>query len=1006
MRTTKSFNPIARILALFLSLLLVLPNPAFALRVMNPIDAGLEEKLAQKLGSPATNPSTVGLEETAKIHLGEMETARFLALREKMKSSSYHLDPLDAAEIRQRMGNWIWRDTEWLKTDSVRIHTTSSPDSDRLFVDVTFIQSDFVDLNMVSLYFGEVKDFHKREKPWVSLRIDNLQEIARKTGVGESTVYRTEGRFRAMTVEGYLHVQMQVQSLQELAEQFPVLLATAAFLLKVSPDAGLEEAPVRNARRIEDFNLRFRKELGEFYDLTRSDEFPQSLKAILHNLDCARGLFQTRQRDKLSQVHKFLKLTSGSLSDFLQEVKMTPLARAADDRQRQRRQEIIGILGRYLEELKGMVEEFKPIRLYNPAGLVGASSTGSGTGLEEEELNIKHLLVLVPEKSLQPQVETAIQTWKRRTNAGQSVSLTDKVTITFVNTMGQAQGALRFFADQTPIDAILAIAHDSPHLAEMETFLQKNRRIPAALIASSGIPVETFAPVARSLRQDPLVGSQQLNLANQTELDALSDAFIRKLDKFLSLDQPFVPDQSLTVEQAFHQIRGVSEVQTVYFGRPVNEQYDVSDLQKVDFLLRLLHQVAEGHDDVRFFRRGGEATVLPAAGLEEEWGEGVWNRIYSMARYDYPSRYLLESFLRTPSKPSTEVLEDRWQQIEKAIPAFEPDVRNAAVVFRKKGIWFWRLFGTLLYDRVGREGVLVVGYPGLGKSTIASLLTASDHWEFLADDAILGFFDSRRLIAGFDPTGDSIGIIPSRLLAGVRKSPVSRFVPVNRIVWLTNSQASSEDAGRRIAKTLRIGRMNGRMNGLMDLPQELVDAVSSVPRINILVPDDVLDRNTPEAERLVWYKETALPQIFAGLEEPRVALTVAREVLEGYRSAIEVRKVVVIGESLAGRFGGLRVLSGLEEDVIVDQGDPADTAIRLAERGMTHVHYFGGLEETRRFKAVANSLGIEVSPHNLQNPTSLFLLHEILFGIGVPEGFITTGLEELNRNLEELGKAA
>ncbi len=144
----------------------------------------------------------------------------------------------------------------------------------------------------------------------------------------------------------------------------------------------------------------------------------------------------------------------------------------------------------------------------------------------------------------------------------------------------------------------------------------------------------------------------------------------------------------------------------------------------------------------------------------------------------------------------------------------------------------------------------------------------------------------------------------------------------------------------------------------------------------------------------------------AGLEETRAALAAARELVEGYRSAIETPKAAVIGGSLAGRFLGLQVLAGMEEHVFLDRGDPAGTAIRLAEQGITHVQYFGGLEETRHFTSSANPLGIEVTARNLQDPTSLFLLREILFAIGVPERVIASGLEELDRGLQELGQAA
>ena len=136
----------------------------------------------------------------------------------------------------------------------------------------------------------------------------------------------------------------------------------------------------------------------------------------------------------------------------------------------------------------------------------------------------------------------------------------------------------------------------------------------------------------------------------------------------------------------------------------------------------------------------------------------------------------------------------------------------------------------------------------------------------------------------------------------------------------------------------------------------------------------------------------------SGLEES------VREQIDGFRSAIDTRGVVVLGESLTKWFPGLRVMAGLEEDLVIDRGNPAETAIHLAERGVTHVQYFGGLEEAQHFEAAANPLQIGVTAHTQKkDPRFRSLLGEILSNLGVSPERIAGGLEQFAHDLEELG---
>ncbi|MBI3615841.1 MAG: hypothetical protein HY211_04915 [Candidatus Omnitrophica bacterium] len=209
---------------------LSLPPFSFALRPQ-PDLAGLEENLGQ-------GPTV--------FNLGPAQIERFKRLREEAIQTGLHFDPLDSAGIRSRFADYWWKWANWLESETVLVKTISTSESDRVFLDIVFHRPELLDLDFVSMYF-KVKDFGERDIPWVDLKVANLKEVIEGFTDKPWPVPRERARFRAMWVEGYLHLQIQVQTLQEIAEQLPVVLAVSAFFLKETgnslpgPATGLEE---------------------------------------------------------------------------------------------------------------------------------------------------------------------------------------------------------------------------------------------------------------------------------------------------------------------------------------------------------------------------------------------------------------------------------------------------------------------------------------------------------------------------------------------------------------------------------------------------------------------------------------------------------------------------------------------------------------------------------------------------------------------------------------------
>ncbi len=208
----------------------------------------------------------------------------------------------------------------------------------------------------------------------------------------------------------------------------------------------------------------------------------------------------------------------------------------------------------------------------------------------------------------------------------------------------------------------------------------------------------------------------------------------------------------------------------------------------------------------------------------------------------------------------------------------------------------------------------------------------------------------------------------------------------NGSITLIGSQNSPE-----IPRTLN--RFDAAAELLADYLRVVRDASIDLQNLRAL---EMKTQGRPQ-ERV--FEEIAMPPA-AGLEES------VQEQMDGFRSAIETPRVVVLGKSLADRFLGLQVLAGFEEHVVIERGAPVETAIHLAERGVTHVQYFGGLEEAQRFEAAANPLQIKATTHTPKDPRFRSLLEEILSNLGIPVERITAGLEEFAHDLEELAVEA
>ncbi len=150
----------------------------------------------------------------------------------------------------------------------------------------------------------------------------------------------------------------------------------------------------------------------------------------------------------------------------------------------------------------------------------------------------------------------------------------------------------------------------------------------------------------------------------------------------------------------------------------------------------------------------------------------------------------------------------------------------------------------------------------------------------------------------------------------------------------------------------------------------------------------------------------------SGLEERRAVLARVQDRVQermdgliSLSSAPRRAGFLVIGPSLDNP--ALKILAGLEGRVFVDDGkDPRETVVRLIEAGAEETHYLGGLEEARNFERFARVAEIGVIPVQLRPGRLVDQIRQIFASLGISEGAMTSGLEEVAHDLEKLGEEA
>ena len=283
-----------------------------------------------------------------------------------------------------------------------------------------------------------------------------------------------------------------------------------------------------------------------------------------------------------------------------------------------------------------------------------------------------------------------------------------------------------------------------------------------------------------------------------------------------------------------------------------------------------------------------------------------------------------------------------------------------------------------------------------------------------ADPASIETINKRPIVPVVSTAGLEEDVAPSFSVPNVLISAVPTEIAQNllRDLWLDRIKISNVDVGRvsEIHLFLREGEKVERpeidATYVTISPSDVVTRVSSV---ELQISKALILKGVARQPR--WNLQAHVELVDDALNvsvflAPAAGLEELVERMDGYRSAIKTKTPVVIGGELAGRFLGLQVLAGMEEDVMIARKDPMATVIRLVERGVTRVHYFGGLEEAEQFAPIARRLGIEVTAHTPQNPAFRFLLLEVLRGLGVTGEIITAGLERFSAGLEELAEAA
>jgi len=176
-----------------------------------------------------------------------------------------------------------------------------------------------------------------------------------------------------------------------------------------------------------------------------------------------------------------------------------------------------------------------------------------------------------------------------------------------------------------------------------------------------------------------------------------------------------------------------------------------------------------------------------------------------------------------------------------------------------------------------------------------------------------------------------------------------------------------------------------------------------------MVFGDILKKNNP------WDTHYAF-QIRKDPKSPHANLLVvwrflppARELTGAPPAAGVEEQWVVIGSSVAAWFSGLEEIATREGSHLLVERGRDDVIVDLISRGHSadaRVHYYGGLEEAKRFQIRAAGALISATLHVPTQPDFMSGMEEILLAAGLTWEIVSTGLEEMAAGLEQLDVAA
>lgn len=282
--------------------------------------------------------------------------------------------------------------------------------------------------------------------------------------------------------------------------------------------------------------------------------------------------------------------------------------------------------------------------------------------------------------------------------------------------------------------------------------------------------------------------------------------------------------------------------------------------------------------------RMAEIQETIAAGLEH-WRPTTWNRLYDLydatirkalkaragsdfdeydLRHKQPLSRLIDHCTYAP-RLTPQSIRDSWKVVAAALPAGFRRLRATVSAFQRRAVPLHSLYGTLLYDRARQEAIVIVGQGAIGKSTLAMQLVNDPNqqgrWEFLADDALVGFVSGNRLIVGGDPR--SPGAFSALTTYDGHEGPSGRktFAPVFAIVRFVYDNEASIPLAEQLLGAERQSARRAHFS------TDFLERMTALPEILLQRPA----LPTPAD----WMETVALPTVLralAGLEAPPHAL--------------------------------------------------------------------------------------------------------------------------------------